>query len=416
MKKVYIETNGCAVLRHETYKLAKYFVTNGYEEIDKPEIADLVVMTGCAVIKSNEDAAIEAIRRIAVNKKDKVPFIVTGCIPAIAEGISSISEDIIELKNEEMNKIDEIIDASVKLEDVYYNIKPQRHHSFGDPEVIVSESEEDCKFTRIIDKLCDSDKAYKQFCYSTRGHHLWREEDLFEIRVAFGCASNCSYCATRKGIGNFRSVSEEIILEQVKNAKTQGYDRIMLMGDEIGFWTDNEKNIVNLIQDIKYIHENARIGIRYIHPDIITRYYEELKEYFADGTITYFCAAFQSGSPRILEKMNRNPNINKFLECMADIKKNEYDVFVHTQVIVGFPTEDESDVFATLKALNKGKFDFVTVTKYSKRKGTPAAEFEELPMEIVDERYGLIQEWCELNRVNRIYQQVKKGVNQKYVG
>ncbi len=405
MKKVYIESNGCAVLRHETYKISKYIELNGFEEVNDPKDANYIIFTGCGVIDSNENYAIESIKRLYNENKDHAKVIVTGCIPVISNNrISSISKNIIQIDNENMEKLNDYFFTKVKLDEVFYNINPKRHHSFGDPEIVVTKEEiDDLDFITEIGKKYKSEKCIEQFRYSTRGRHLWKEKDLFEIRVSYGCTGNCSYCITKKAIGKFRSVDEEFILLQAKVAKKQGYNRIMLMGDEIGAWNENGKNIVDLIEDILKIDKKYKIGIRYIQPDILVRYYERLKPLLASGNIYYFCSALQSGSGRILKLMNRNPDITKFIVCMKDIRKNKYPVFVHTQIIVGFPTETDEDVLQTIDALQQMSFDYVTVSPYSKRKGTKSYGLPEVSKETINFRMRIIENLLKLNRNSIIY-------------
>ena len=415
MEKVYIETNGCAVLRHETYKIAKYIETNGFEEVATASEADYIIMTGCAVTDAKESYAIESIKKLYNENKNHSKIIVAGCISTIAsERINSISKDIIQIKNNNMDKFDNYFYLNKKIEDVDFNISPKRHHSFGDPLIIRDEEEEkDRQFVEKIDKLTGQEKGINQFNYSTRGKHLWREQDLFEIKVASGCTGKCSYCATKLAIGDLKSIKEERILSQAKEAKKRGYKRLMLMGDEIGAWNENNKNIVDLINDILKIDSNFKIGIRYIQPDIIVKNYNRLKPLLENGNIYYFCAAFQSGSEKILKLMNRNPNIEPFIECMEDIEKNNYPVLRHTQIIVGFPTETELDVLKTLDALQRASFDHVVITPYSRRKGTKAYELTPLSEEIVSYRMKIFNNWLKLNRNNKIYKTVRDELNNK---
>ena len=410
MNKVYIETNGCAVLRHETYKIAKYIEINGFTEVDTAKEADYIIITGCAVIDENEDYAIETIRKLYNENKNHSKIIVAGCISAIAsKRINSISGDIIQIKNNNMDEFDKYFYISKKIKDVDFNILPKRHHSSGDPSIFFDEDEvKDEEFVKKIDKICRQNNGINQFNYSTRGKHLWREPDLFEIKVASGCTGKCSYCATKLAIGNLRSVEEERILAQAREAKRMGYNRLMLMGDEIGAWSKNGKDIVDLINDILNIDSNFKIGIRYIQPDIIVKNYERLKPILKKGSIYYFCAAFQSGSERILKLMDRNPNIEPFIKCMEDIKKNGYPVLRHTQIIVGFPTETDSDVLQTLEALQRASFDHVVITPYSRREGTKAYNFMPLSEEIVNNRMKIFNDWLELNRTNKIYKSVRE--------
>ena len=409
MKNVYIETNGCAVLRHETYKIAKYIELNGFKEVSTLDSADYIIITGCAVIDSNESYAIESIKRVCSESKINSLIIVAGCISTISEKkISDISNEIIQIKNEQLEKLDDFFYTNVKFNDVYYNINPKRHHSFGDPEIKIDENEvNDLKFINKIDEITNKDYGMQQFKYSTRGRHLWKDSDLFEIRVSYGCTGKCIYCATKLAIGDFRSISEEKILLQASDAYKRGYNMIMLMGDEVGAWTENKKNIVDLIENILKINPNFKIGIRYVHPDIIVKNYTRIKLLLEQNSIFYFCSAFQSGSSRILNMMNRNPNIDPFIQCMEDIKNNNYHVFCHTQIIVGFPTETDSDVVDTLNCLQRASFDYVTITPYSPRRGTKAFKLQTLPFEIIKKRVDFFNTWLTINRNSKLYCTIK---------
>lgn len=412
MEKVYITTNGCAVLRHETYKIAKYIELNGYEEVDVPDKADYIIITGCAVINSNEEQILNIIRSIHGKHSNHAKIIVAGCVPTISsDKIDEISKNIIKIDNKNMCNFDNIFYKNIKLNDVTFNINPKMHHSKGDPNILISENERaDIKLVEKVKNIICNTRFEEQFKYSTRGRHLWLDSDLFEIRVSYGCSNNCSYCATKLAIGDFRSVPEEIILNQAKIAKEQGYDKIMLMGDEIGAWHEGKKNIVNLIEDILKINDQFKIGIRYIHPDVLAKNYEQLRPMFKKGNIFYFCSAFQSGSRKILKLMNRNPELGLFLNCMEDISKNNFPVFCHTQVIVGFPTETDEDFFDTVAALQKASFDHITITPYSAREGTVSYNYENIPEEVLIKRMNLLNSWLELNRDSKLYKSLRKYI------
>ena len=100
---------------------------------------------------------------------------------------------------------------------------------------------------------------------------------------------------------------------------------------------------------------------------------------------------------------------------MEDIEKNNYPVLRHTQIIVGFPTEQELDVLKTLRALQRSSFDHVTISAYSKRKGTKSFDLDTLPDEVVRCRMELFNEWLKLNRNNKIYKTVRDELNNNYV-
>ena len=409
MKKVYIETNGCAVLRHETHRISEYIKENNYQEIDNPKEADYIIVTGCAVIGDYEKYALDIIERLYNENKDHAKIIVAGCISTIAEKkINEISKDIIQIKNEEFDKFDQLFYHDVLFDDTFYNVNPIRQHAKVNPNKKHDPDEEnDYLFANMIDEENHNNKAVNQVNYSTRSRYLFNENDLFEIRVSYGCTGKCSYCATKLAIGDFRSVKEDKILKQAEIANNMGYEEIMLMGDEIGAWQENEKNIVDLISDMLKINPKFKIGIRYIQPDTIVKYYNKLIQFFENGSIYYFCSAIQSGSERILRLMNRNPNLDGFIKCMEDMNKKNYPVIRHTQIIAGFPTETEVDVLKTLKVLQKCSFDHVAITKFSPREGTKAYELPRLEQNVIDERAEFLNDWLLLNRSNKIYKAIR---------
>ena len=83
MKSVFLKTNGCAVLRHETYKMAKYFELNGIEEVPTIDNADYVIFNGCVVIEINEKQAFETLDELYAKKKKDALLIIGGCISKI---------------------------------------------------------------------------------------------------------------------------------------------------------------------------------------------------------------------------------------------------------------------------------------------------------------------------------------------
>ena len=116
MKTIYIETNGCAVLRHETYKIAKYFELNGYIQIANASEADVLFYTGCGVVDTTENYAIESIRRMLKVKKKEAKMFISGCIPVISKDKLSISdENTFILKYNELSKLDKIFSFMTNL-------------------------------------------------------------------------------------------------------------------------------------------------------------------------------------------------------------------------------------------------------------------------------------------------------------
>ena len=126
MNKVYIDSNGCAVLRHETERIARYFTLNGWILEKSPEVADIVILTCCGVTHNDEDEAIGMLRKLEEIRTPDSRIIVSGCMPAFAkERVLDVSPQATILKYAELVQLDGIISADVPFETVYYNVHPQ---------------------------------------------------------------------------------------------------------------------------------------------------------------------------------------------------------------------------------------------------------------------------------------------------
>ena len=413
MKKVYIESNGCSVVRHDTQRYSKYFRVNGWQEVDSPRKADLVLFTTCAVTQSTEDFSIAAIKRLKKEIKKGARLIISGCLPKInPEGLSNEFKGVSFTTNEE-NILDDLIKAKVKIADIFWDRNIVREHSLGDPELAYSQQEiEELRLAESLAKKLKNDRYLEIYNYMTKGRFLWKEKDLFEVKVADGCNYRCSYCATKNAKGDLKSRDPEKIIKEFKLGVRRGYPKIMLMGDEVGeYGRDRGISLVDLIEELIPISGNSRIGLRYVTPESLIRQYGKLKKYFRTGKIYYFCSSFQSGSPKILKLMNRPQNINEFISLMNEMTKDCPLVFKHTQIIVGFPQETERDFNQTLEVLKNNCFEYITVNKYSKRPHTAAINIPgHIPKAIIDARYKkarhLVSELRKENLKNKIYNEL----------
>lgn len=376
MNKVYIDSNGCAVLRHETERIARYFTLNGWILEKSPEVADIVILTCCGVTHNEEDEAIGMLRKLEEIRTPDSRIIVSGCMPAFAkERVLDVSPQVTILKYAELVQLDGIISADVPFETVYYNVHPQLE-SENNSEY---DTDMNLQLMRKIDRLCGSRMCEQAWNVSTLRKYMWDDNKTFQIKVSYGCPGKCSYCATKIGIGDFRSVDKDFIMMQFSEGLKMGYDHFILMGDEIGaYGRDIGTTLPELLQQMYDKSDGkATVSIRYIHPDILVTLYDRMKKFFALGFVNYFCCAIQSASPTVLMRMNRNPNIEPFIRCMEDINKNNYPVSKHTQIIVGFPGEISDDVLLTMDALRRCEFEHININLYSPRQHTAAWNMKE---------------------------------------
>lgn len=197
-------------------------------------------------------------------------------MPAFAkEHILSVAPKAILLTYQQLDQFDQLIDAKVSFKDVYYNVNPTL-----DVKLMNMQPTDEEKALIAIDKWRNVNHCQKTYELCTFRKYIWQDDDVYQIKVSYGCPGNCSYCATKIAIGNFRSVNKSLVLKQFREGVELGYHRFMMVGDEVGsYGVDFGENIADLLEEIHTFAPNIEIAIRYIHPDVLVRNYERLKPF-----------------------------------------------------------------------------------------------------------------------------------------
>ena len=411
MTNFYIATNGCGVLRHEANRIDTYLTYNGYVETTEPKAADIIIFVACGMTNEDVSFALEYIDTLISVKKENALFIVTGCLPAVENNIKQKNSSIIVYTYDELSNLDKLLDAKIMFDNVFYNVGLPEHLVWPQ-EPDSAETIEENKFIQKANELLPSSELERLYKYTTKREYIWNEEDIFQIRAAYGCSYACSYCSTRISVGKFRSIPIDSILVQYKLGLSKGYKRFMLVGTELGnYGHDIGTNIVELLLRLYHVESNVKIGIRYIHPDCLVRYFDGLSQLFENGFIYYFCAAIQTASAQLLKNMNRNPSLSKFVECIRNIHAKQFPVLIHSQVMVGFPGETSKDIVDTLSLLQLCQFDYVNVNIFSPRPMTPAAHLDgQIPDDIKFYRYNLMCDWLAHIRRAKLYENISKNI------
>ena len=395
-----ILTNCCAVQRSETYRIALFFKLNGYVETKNVSDAKMLVITTCGVTQDCEDESKDIIKQVLVGAKENATIIVSGCLPNIdKESLKEIADKrIIFIPFTQMSSFNNLIECSVKIEDVVYNTLSDVHISDGDPRAVNDDYRSEEELSLWLSNHYHDNRFYDSFKYTTRGKYLWEDKDLFEVKVSSGCAFNCSYCASRIGIGGYVSKPLAKIIKEVEIGIKEGYQKIMLMGDEIGkYGSDIDENLDNLLSNIFCLNGLSQVGIRYIHPNMLLKYQDSIIANISK--IFFICISLQTGSGKNLLQMNREDNIGQVLLVLKKIKEENPFCFIHTQVMVGFPNETDEDFNCTKKLITNFDFDFVRINKFSPRKGTAALSMDgQVEESIKRERCSELQTLCDKRR------------------
>lgn len=199
------------------------------------------------------------------------------------------------------------------------------------------------------------------------------------INIMFGCNNFCSYCIVPYVRGRERSRRPEDIIREIKGLVADGVVEIMLLGQNVNSYGKNLEEPVSfaeLLREVEKIEGLERIRFMTSHPkDLSEDLIRVMKE--SKKICRHLHLPLQSGSTKILKRMNRCYTKEQYLELAEKIRREIPDIAITTDIIVGFPGETPEDVEETLDVVRRVKFDNAFTFIYSKRTGTPAAAMED---------------------------------------
>ena len=210
------------------------------------------------------------------------------------------------------------------------------------------------------------------------------------VNIMFGCNNFCSYCIVPYVRGRERSRRPEEILKEIGSLARDGVKEVMLLGQNVNSYGKNlpePMSFAALLRKAAEIPGIRRIRFMTSHPKDLS---EELIRAMAETpkVCPHLHLPLQSGSTRILEKMNRRYTKEQYLELVGRLRKAMPDISLTTDIIVGLPGETEEDFLETLDVVEKVRFDSAFTFLYSRRTGTPAASMEDqIPEEVMKDRF-----------------------------
>lgn len=375
----YIETWGCQMNEEDSEKLSGMLKNIGYENTDNKENANIIIFNTCCV---RENAELKVYGNLGILKglKAKNPDLiiaVCGCMMQ-QEGMA---EDIIK---------------KYPFVDIIFGT----HNSYKFPEYLNRAKQEGTSIIEVWDK---EDEIVE-------GIPIDRKSSTKAfVTIMYGCNNFCTYCIVPYVRGRERSREVSDIEKEIKELVKSGYKEITLLGQNVNsYGKDLEPKIgfSELLRHVNEIEGIERVRFMTSHPkDLTDDVIYAIKE--CDKLCEHIHLPVQSGSSRILKKMNRHYNREDYMKLVNKIKEEIPDVAITTDIIVGFPGETEEDFNETLDLVKEVEYDSCFTFLYSKRKGTPAYNIEEqVPEDVKHERFErlvkVVNKCCEKN--NKKYQ------------
>ncbi|GAA0780519.1 tRNA (N6-isopentenyl adenosine(37)-C2)-methylthiotransferase MiaB [Hathewaya limosa] len=378
--KYYIETWGCQMNEEDSEKISGMLKLKKYEIVKDREEADLIVFNTCCVRENAEQKVFGhlGILKKLKEKKPSLVIAVCGCMVQ-QKGMA-----------QEIAKKFPFVDILIGTHNSYKFSEYLNRVLGGERPIIdVWDKEGDIVEDVPVDRL-SSIKAF--------------------VTIMYGCNNFCTYCIVPHVRGRERSRTPEDIEKEVKCLVESGYKEVTLLGQNVNSYGKGlEPNITfaDLLRRLNNIEGLERIRFMTSHPkDLSDDVIDVIAE--CDKVCDHIHLPVQSGSSNILKKMNRHYTKEQYLELVKKIKERIPSASLTTDIIVGFPGETEDDFNDTLELIKEVRYDSAFTFLYSKRKGTPAYEYEEqITEKVKHERFDRL-----VAEVNEICEEL----NKEYLG
>ena len=355
----FVQTFGCQQNEADSEKFAGMCEAMGYAIVNDPAEADFIVVNTCAIREHAEKRTLSIVGQYK-HLKEKNPALVIavgGCMMAQQHR----QEDI-----------------KFRYPYVDFVMGPSSLHRL--PQLL-------CQKLRTGKRIyCPEEAEYTV----VEDLPIRRESDYRAwVSVMYGCNNFCSYCIVPYVRGRERSREKDKIVAEVRELVERGYKDITLLGQNVNSYAkdgQHDYDFADLLSELDAIEGDFVLRFMTSHPKDADR---KLIDVMASSRhiAHQFHLPMQSGSDAILSKMNRRYNTEKYLGIVDYMKEKMPDVTITSDIIVGFPGETEEDFTGTLQMLERVRFDMLYSFIYSPRKGTPAAEMEQVPKDVTAERF-----------------------------
>lgn len=377
MKQYFLETFGCQMNVVDSERIAALLEQNGYLPTDNPEQADLILLNTCSVRDKAERKVIGHLGRYKPLKQQRPELIlgVGGCV-AQQEGEAFLQR--------------------VPYLDLVFGT----HNIHRLPEMLEKVERERARVHAV--EFLDRETRVRLFPRRTGSDSVTRF-----VTVMQGCDNFCSYCIVPYVRGREVSRPSGEILDEIRQLADSGVREVTLIGQNVnsyGLGVEGELSFAALLRRVHAIDGIERIRFTTSHPKDLS---DELIDCFGelDKLCHHLQLPLQSGSDRILEKMNRGYTAGDYLARVERLKRVCPDIRLTTDLIVGFPGETEEDFAATLNVVEQVRYADAYTFLYSPRPKTAAAKLpDDTPDQVKQERFDRL-----LKLQNAISEQIWQG-------
>ncbi|TRD20823.1 tRNA (N6-isopentenyl adenosine(37)-C2)-methylthiotransferase MiaB [Palleronia caenipelagi] len=362
-RKLYIKTYGCQMNVYDSERMGEAMEGQGYEATDNPEDADLILLNTCHIREKAAEKVYSELGRFRALKAERpdLKIGVAGCV-AQAEG-------------EEIMRRQPLVDLVVG---------PQSYHRLPELEAAARQGK------RALDTDFPEEDKFEHLNARPKAK---RGPTAF-LTVQEGCDKFCAFCVVPYTRGAEVSRPADRVLREARDLVERGVREITLLGQNVnayhGAAADGDWSLARLVRELAEIDGLDRIRYTTSHPndmsdDLIAAHGE------IEKLMPYLHLPVQSGSDRILKRMNRSHTAESYLRLIERMREARPDILISGDFIVGFPEETDQDFEDTLRLVEEVEYGQCYSFKYSTRPGTPAAERALVDPAVADERLQRLQ-------------------------
>ncbi len=358
-RRAFVLTFGCQQNEADSEKLSGMSEAMGYELVHEPAEADLIMVNTCAIREHAELKALSIVGQYKHLKAKKPSLVIGVCGCMVAQ--------------EHRKK-----DIKFRYPYVNFTFGTASLHCF--PQLLLETLSRKKRIHAPEEEVYPVAEDIP--VHRESNHRAW-------VSVMYGCNNFCSYCIVPYVRGRERSREMGKIVEEVRGLVHDGYRDITLLGQNVNSYAKDSGypyDFADLLAELDRIEGDFTLRFMTSHPKDADRKLIDVMA--ASRHIAHqFHLPMQSGSDRILHAMNRRYDRARYLDIVQYMREKMPDITITSDIIVGFPGESEEDFEGTMDMLRTVEFDMFYSFIYSPRKGTPAAELEQVDPEVKSERF-----------------------------
>ncbi|MBD5170236.1 MAG: tRNA (N(6)-L-threonylcarbamoyladenosine(37)-C(2))-methylthiotransferase MtaB [Oscillibacter sp.] len=348
-----IYTLGCKVNQYETQAMERELTARGHALVPFEGPADAYIINTCTVTAVSDKKSRQMIRRARKQSPDAV-VAVCGCYPQThPKDVKGLDVDLIAGTGDRMKFLD-LLESSAREKEPVINL----------------------------------DQALRRRAFEVLPAGGLAARTRAMLKVEDGCVNFCSYCIIPYARGPVRSLPLETAVEEVRRLKGEGYREIVLTGIEISSWGHDlpgKPELIDLIEAVCREAGEMRVRLGSLEPRTITEDFCR-RVSALPNLCPHFHLSMQSGCDETLRRMNRKYDAERYKKSVTLLNGAFQRPAITTDLIVGFPGETEEEFVKTLDFIRECAFAEMHIFPYSIRPGTPAAEMEQVPKAVKEDR------------------------------